>query len=559
MSSDISPNPEAASSLPQDPVSSNALFSELPQPEAIYTTFTTRDKYLITSLLGLSTITSPLTATIYFPLLPLLRSHYDTSSQAVNLTITIYIIFQALSPLFFATISDTVGRRPIYLLTLTLYILANLGLALEQRSYAALLVLRAVQSLGASAAFAVSYGIVADICVPSERGKILGPVSASQNLGTCIGPIVGGCVAWKSGGYVWVFWFLFIVGVVLLVAVGGLLPETARNVVDNGRVQDKRWCGRPWLHPLLLWVRRVTVTKGQADQNQNSDIEGSHTLHNRNYPIAGKRTLNLLDPLESLRIIFWKDSALILWMHGWFYLVDYCIQTTIPSTYKDVYHFNELQIGLSFLPRGAGIILGGYTNGKLMDRNYRVTAAQIGHTINSRAGDNINNFPIERARTRNSWYLFGLLSFVLIGYGWSIQKHSHVSVPLILQFVQGFLGTCLYTIFSTLLVDVFPESPSTAAAAASITRCALAASGVAGLQPLLDKLGIGWYFTFLGLVSIAIGSAVVWAIQKWAMEWRGQRRLKTNEPLNNDAPGEKVLESRATGSPKSTRKPVFRT
>jgi hypothetical protein len=63
-----------------------------------YTTFTRREKRLLTLLLGLATITSPLTATIYFPLLPLLREHFHTSAQAINLTLTIYIIFQALSP-----------------------------------------------------------------------------------------------------------------------------------------------------------------------------------------------------------------------------------------------------------------------------------------------------------------------------------------------------------------------------------------------------------------------------------------------------------------------------
>ena len=177
-----------------------------PPTQDIYTTFSQHEKYGITFILGITTITSPLTATIYFPLLPLLRAHFHTSAQAINLTITIYIVFQALSPLFFATLSDTFGRRPVYLVTLLIYLFANLGLALQQDSYLALLVLRALQSFGASAAFAVSYGVVADVCVPSDRGKMVGPISAAQSLGLCIGPVVGGWVAWKSHGYGWVFW-----------------------------------------------------------------------------------------------------------------------------------------------------------------------------------------------------------------------------------------------------------------------------------------------------------------------------------------------------------------
>ena len=530
--------------ISSSPSRSNGLAFPFPLPNVptesqdIYTIFTLHEKQLIVFLLSLATLVSPLTATIYFPLLPLLKTHFNTSSQAINLTITIYIIFQALSPLLFASVSDTFGRRPIYLLTFTLYVIANLGLSLEQKSYAALLVLRALQSLGASAAFAVSYGVVADVCIPSERGKMLGPVSAAQNLGTCIGPIVGGWIAWKSDGYKWVFWILLVIGTLLLVMVGGFLPETARMVVGNGTVRDKRWYGQTWWGLVRYYSTSIKDKSRGTVQNQVDDARGEHIEDNNNRLILHKKTLSMFNPLACLRIIFWKDTALILWMHGWFYLVDYCIQTTIPSTYKDIYHFNEFQIGLSYLPRGTGIIAGGYINGKIMDRNYRITAAQIGHAVDRIAGDDVQHFPIERARTRRSWISFGVLSLTLIGYGWAIEERSHVSIPLILQFVQGFLGTCLYTTFSTLLVDVFPASPSTAAAAASVTRCALAASGVAALQPLLDLIGMGWYFTALGLVSMFAGSAAVWTIRTRGMEWRSQRRLKTINPCEAGITGD---------------------
>ena len=59
-----------------------------------------------------------------------------------------------------------------------------------------------------------------------------------------------------------------------------------------------------------------------------------------------------------------------------------------------------------------------------MDRNYKVTVGDIGHTIDRVVGDDLIGFPIERARTRNSWYLFGVLSCVLVGYRWILEKHG---------------------------------------------------------------------------------------------------------------------------------------
>ena len=515
-----------------------------PPPQDIYTTFSQREKYGITFILGITTITSPITATIYFPLLPLLQAHFHTSAQAINLTITIYVVFQALSPLFFATLSDTFGRRPIFLVTLLIYLFANLGLALQQDSYIALLVLRALQSFGASAAFAVSYGVVADVCVPSDRGNMVGPISAAQSLGLCIGPVVGGWVAWKSRGYGWVFWVLVIVGGVLVVVVGGFLPETAKNVVGNGREGAKRWWIQPWCNGIVRSVRRLkrgwtSKEKGSVERDAGRGRDADELSS------AGKKRFKFFDFLACLRIIFWKDSALILSIHGWFYLVDYSIQTAIPSIYQDVYSFNELLIGLSYLPRGAGIITGGYINGKMMNRKYRITAKEIGHTVDRIAGDDLDHFPIEKARSRDSWHLFGTLSAVLVGYGWAIEKHAHVSIPLVLQYVQGFLTTSLYTTFITLLVDVFPDSPSTAAAAASVVRCSLAAAGIAALQPLLNVLGIGWYFTALALVSIILGFVLMLAMQIYGRKWRSERRAKTTTPLRDQGSGVKAEMTKA--------------
>ena len=63
-----------------------------PSRQPPYTTFTLRQRRLMTFLLGFTTITPPLIATTYFPLLPLLAQRLDISAQAINLTITFHII-----------------------------------------------------------------------------------------------------------------------------------------------------------------------------------------------------------------------------------------------------------------------------------------------------------------------------------------------------------------------------------------------------------------------------------------------------------------------------------
>ncbi|KAL9593093.1 MAG: hypothetical protein Q9219_007679 [cf. Caloplaca sp. 3 TL-2023] len=509
------PGTGGAGSLP-DNTPSNAIASPIP-----YTTFTSTQKRQLTLLLGLVTITSPLTATIYFPLLPLLRTLFHTSAQLINLTITIYVVFQALSPAIFGPLSDSLGRRPVYLLTLSIYLVGNLGLAVNEHSYGVLVALRALQSLGASAAFAVSYGVVADVCVPSERGKMLGPVSMALNLGACIGPVIGGLVAYKSVGYEWVFWALVVIGAILLVGVGAFLPETARSIVGNGQGR-KRLSGwkQSWFIIFTHWFQGHKQVLGTNESDKH--VEHQDTGPARTF----RQRLHIFNPWVCLRIIFHLDTFLILWMHASFYTVDYCLVAVVPDIYQTIYHFNEFQIGLAYLPRGAGIIFGGYCVGKTMDYNYRVTAKRIGWTIDSFSGDELSDFPIEQARSRGSLWLLIISTMTLVGYGWAFSKQTHAAVPLILQFVQGFWGTCFYTTYNTLLVDVFPESPSTAAVAASITRCTMAATGVAILQPLLDATGRGWYFTLLGVWSGGFGAGAVVLIRKKGMRCRTERLKK---------------------------------
>ena len=369
----LSCEPQSSIALPchSDRPPDDTLPSQSDRPEApvLYTVFTRRHKRLITGVLIFTMLASPLTATIYLPLLPLLAAQFNVSIQSINLTITIYVIFQAISPLVFATSSDSFGRRPIYLITYSVYTLASVGLALNKQSYAALLVLRALQSLGASAVLAIAFGVVADLCPPAERGAMLGPTQGAANLAVCLGPVLGGLVALASGGFTWVFWALVIFGGTVLIIIGFALPETARNVVGNGSLRTTGW-SRTWLSILRSWVRRDSTSNKNTEGEEGFEHDEGRTPSHPTRSTIKKR-FKMANPWAALRIIFYKDTVLVLWMAASPYAVWYCVQASIPAIYQDLYAYNELQIGLSFLTGGFGTVLGGYANGKLMDWNYR--------------------------------------------------------------------------------------------------------------------------------------------------------------------------------------------
>jgi hypothetical protein len=73
---------------------------DLPSPP--YTAFTSRQRILIITIASLSATFSGFASNIYFPAIPTMASALHTSVENINLTVTTYMIFQAISPTLWA-------------------------------------------------------------------------------------------------------------------------------------------------------------------------------------------------------------------------------------------------------------------------------------------------------------------------------------------------------------------------------------------------------------------------------------------------------------------------
>lgn len=162
-----------------------------------YTLFSTNERRYIVALVTLAAWFSTLSSFTYFPAISTVARDLDSPVTLINLTVTSYLVVSGITPSIVGDAADTFGRRPLYLITLTLYLVANVGIAL-QRSFAAMLVLRMLQSAGISGmlpscttararkltlnqgTYSVAYGVIADIAAPSERGAFVGAVSFGQ-------------------------------------------------------------------------------------------------------------------------------------------------------------------------------------------------------------------------------------------------------------------------------------------------------------------------------------------------------------------------------------------
>jgi sugar phosphate permease len=177
--------------------------SEQPQdgtPDLLakYTVYTQWQKRLIVLAASVAALFSPLTAQIYLPALTVLASDFDVTASQINLTVTTYMVFQGVTPMFIGGLADAVGRRPAYIICFVIYLAANVGLACS-RSYVGLLVVRCIQSAGSSTTVALCQAVVADIVTSAERGQYIGFTVIPTVLGPSLGPVLGGLLTQYLG------------------------------------------------------------------------------------------------------------------------------------------------------------------------------------------------------------------------------------------------------------------------------------------------------------------------------------------------------------------------
>lgn len=116
---------------------------------AEYSVFTRSQKRSILFLVCFAATFSTLSSFIFFPAITPLAKSLHTTVGKINLSVTSYMIMSAITPSLIGNAADISGRRPLFLVSLTTYFVANIGLAV-QGSFPALSLLRMLQSAGIS-------------------------------------------------------------------------------------------------------------------------------------------------------------------------------------------------------------------------------------------------------------------------------------------------------------------------------------------------------------------------------------------------------------------------
>ncbi|OQD81897.1 hypothetical protein PENANT_c024G03494 [Penicillium antarcticum] len=479
------------------------------QPNAhleAYSQFTVGQKRGIVAMGSLASFFSPLSSSIYLPALTTIAHalHISTSQ-----------IMQGVAPMLIAGFSDTAGRRPAYIICFTVYLAANLGLAL-QNSYAALLVLRCLQSAGSSGTVAMANGLVGDMITSSERGSYIAFASIGSMLGPSLSPIIGGLLSQYTDWH-WIFWFLLIFGGVFFLLFGLFLPETCRKVVGDGSIPP------PPLNNSLSDVIRHRKRKENGlvpDPDKEAEVR-------RNY------SLRFPSPLPTMKVVLDIETSVILLTTGLLFAGFYAVMTGASTSFHQIYHFSDIKTSLMYLPIGGGGILSAFTTGKIVDWNYRRHAKKAGLSVVKNVRADISNFNIERARLEVALPLYYISNLGILAYGWVLDHKVNLAGPVILLFIIGWAIIGTSQVLNALMIDLWPGKSATATAANNLFRCELGAAASAAISPMVSAMGNGWTYTTLALISIAI-SPCLWFTVHYGIKWRQKRTRKKEKKLSRD-------------------------
>ena len=139
---------------------------------------------------------------------------------------TAYLLASTVMVPIYGKLSDLVGRKPIFLFGLVVFLLGS-GLSGAAQSMNQLIGFRALQGLGAAALLPIAIAIVGDLFSPRERAKWQGITGAVFGLSAIAGPLVGGWLT-EHASWRWVFYVNLPIGILALLTLIFLMPALRR-------------------------------------------------------------------------------------------------------------------------------------------------------------------------------------------------------------------------------------------------------------------------------------------------------------------------------------------
>lgn len=492
--------------------------------------YTENIKLLIVIIVAFAGITGPMGTSIILPAVGDITSDLNTTSSIVNVSVGIYLISLGVFPMWWSNFSEKHGRRSVYVVSFILFFAFSIGCCFAP-SIGALIVLRLLAGLGASAVQACGAATVSDLYIQEERGYALGLFYLGPLLGPFLSPIIGGAVA-EAWGWRATMWVMVIFCGVNVLSIVFLLPETLRkddsmaalrerlkeelgsakdgdpnapteaeltrfatNLSQNSSLRREILNDETAVDPVMPTLARLTT----GNSAYSKRIKEQELLHAEEQPpIDHTKWSHILydyfiRPTHAVVLLTYPPVALAICYSSICFCGIYFFNITITEMYsKEPYNFSSVIVGLMYIPNSVTYLLASIFGGKWNDWLIRRYASRHNGEM--------------APESRISWNVITAMILyppACLIFGWCLKYGEHWVTPLIGTALFGFASMLIIGVTVTYLIDVLPSKGATGVALNNLVRQILAAIATFITVPLINALGTGVLFSILmGVIAV---------------------------------------------------------
>jgi DHA1 family bicyclomycin/chloramphenicol resistance-like MFS transporter len=176
------------------------------------------------ALLGLVSTVGPLAIDMYLPAFPAMAADLHATPAEVQLSLVAFFCAMAVGQLVYGPLSDAFGRKRPLQVGLTLFLVTSIGCVLAP-DIRTLILLRALQGLGACSGMTIARAVVRDQHTGPQAAKLLSLMILVWGVSPLFAPLAGSLIL-QIGGWRLIFGILTgLVGLTLLL-VTFVLPES---------------------------------------------------------------------------------------------------------------------------------------------------------------------------------------------------------------------------------------------------------------------------------------------------------------------------------------------
>lgn len=211
---------------------------------------------IVTLAIFMTTFMTAIEGTIVSTAMPTIVSDLD-GLEIMNWVVSIFLFMTAVSTPLYGKLADSIGRKPVFLFGIALFVIGSSLCGLAQ-NMVELILFRVIQGLGSGAVQPVAITIIADLYTLQKRAKMLGLNSGFWGVASVIAPLLGGFIVQHLSWH-WVFYINVPIGIIAFLLVVFCLKEPKHNAKSKLDLQ-----GTIWLVILLLALMFFLQDLGEA-------------------------------------------------------------------------------------------------------------------------------------------------------------------------------------------------------------------------------------------------------------------------------------------------------